>query len=144
MRSGMRTLSSKERVLPHTPSPKEQRAFAVCEQLIAERLLYCASTIAVRKTLIHKEKQCVHFVGRIFLQYKFLQPPRHNPSLDAPHTMCRRLSSSTCAHNARAMSVAARVGFIATAQTAQSNQSARELFAGMISRSTPQTILSAD
>ena len=125
----MRTLYSKERVLPRTPSPKEQRAHAECEQLFAGRLLYCVSTITARKTLIHKKKHCAHFGGRNFLWHKFLHLPQITPSLDAPHSLCRRLSSLTCAHNAHAMPVAVSVGLIATFQTAQSNQSAWELFA---------------
>ena len=144
MRSGMRTLSLKEMVLPRTPSPKEHRAFALCEQLIARRLFFRPSLIDARTTPITKKKQCAHFCGRNFLQHNFSQQPRNTISLDAPHPLCRRLPRLTCAHNARAMSVAASVGLTATFQTAQSNQSAWVLLAvGDIAIALTQTLTDA-
>ena len=84
-----------------------------------------------------KKKQCVHFGMRNFLQHEFLHQYRNEISIDALPLTCRRLPSSTCAHRTRAMPVAASIRSIATFQAAQSNQSACELFAGMISRFTP-------
>ena len=75
------------------------------------------------------EENCAHGSERSVPQYKFLQQLRHNPSIDTPHPLCRRLSSLTYAHLTHAISVAASVGLIATCQAAQSNKSAWELFA---------------
>ena len=144
MRFWMRTLSSKERVLPHTPSPKEQRAEAECEQLLAMRLFFRPSLIAARTNPTSKNNNALTLVGAIFFNISFHAYLKSIPSIAATHPLCRRLSSLICAHRARAIFVAASVGLIATIQAAQSNKSAWELLAEMISRSTPQAILSAD
>ena len=85
MRSGMRTLSSKEKILPHTPSPKEQRAHTVCEQLFAGRFPLSAHLInrAIDfptppflrgEVLFFKKKRTVYFEVSFF-SLKRKEPP---------------------------------------------------------------------
>ena len=71
---GMRTLSSKERVLPQTPSPKEQRALAGCEQLFAGRLL--------RSTCVNR--RAIDFQAPPFLRGELLFFKKKRTSLVHP------------------------------------------------------------